>query len=166
MALATANVVRSIDFDTPSLQDENNLSIVELAGSIRADLQSSGSESLVSGVKPPCARRPGMRPQATEKALKLLIRRKGQTPPYTHMLPKLAVQAENLGAEVIDRVKLALIPSGTDATDVRYGGAITLSEVADVYGAALSIIKQVVFEARPGRQYNVREARFKIQRPP
>ena len=165
MALATANVVRSIDFDTPSLQDENNLSIVELAGSIRADLQSS-ARNLCERSEAALRSAAWDASQATEKALKLLIRRKGQTPPYTHMLPKLAVQAENLGAEVIDRVKLALIPSGTDATDVRYGGAITLSEVADVYGAALSIIKQVVFEARPGRQYNVREARFKIQRPP
>ena len=104
--------------------------------------------------------------QATEKALKLLIRRKGQTPSHTHRLSKLADWAESLGAEAIDRVKLALIPSGDDATGIRYGGDMTLSKAVDAYGAALSIIRQVVFEAKPDTRYDVREARLKIQRPP
>ena len=43
---------------------------------------------------------------------------------------------------------------------------MTLSKAADVYGAALSIIRQVVFEAKPATKYNMREERFKIQRPP
>ena len=164
-ALETGNLVRSIGFDVRSLGHEENLSIAELAGSVRADLQSSARNL--------CERNEaGLRStawdasQATEKALKLLIRRKGQTPPHTHELSELAVRAESLGAEAIDLVRLALIPSGHDATGIRYGGDMTLSKAVDAYGAALSIIRQVVFEAKPDTKYNVREARFKIQRPP
>ena len=164
-ALETANLVRSIGFDVRSLEHEKNFSIAELAGSVRADLQSSARNL--------CERNEaGLRSaawdasQATEKALKLLIRRRGQTPPHTHELSELADRAESLGAEAIDRVKLALIPSGRDATAMRYGGDMTLSKAVDAYGAALSIIRQVVFEAKPDTKYNVREARFKIRRPP
>ena len=164
-ALETGNLVRSIDFDVRSLEHEEHLSIAELAGSVRADLQSSARNL--------CERNEaGLRStawdasQATEKALKLLIRRKGQTPSHTHWLSTLADRAEGLGAEAIDRVKLALIPSGDDATGIRYGGDMTLSKAVDAYGAALSIIRQVVFEAKPDTRYDVREARFKIQRPP
>ena len=164
-ALATANMVRSIDFDTRSLQEENNLSIVELAGSIRADLQSS-ARNLCERSEAALRSAAWDASQATEKALKVLIRRKGQTPAFVHILPRLAAQAENLGAQPIDRGKLALIPSGRHATDLRYSGALAPSEVADVYGAALSIIRQVVFEGTPSSRYNVREARFEIQRPP
>ena len=141
------------------------MNIAELAGSVRSDLQSSARNL--------CERNEaGLRSsawdasQATEKALKLLIRRKGQTPPYIHDLSDLATQAESLGAKTIDRGKLAIIPSGRDATNIRYEGDITLSKAADVYGAALSIIRQVVFEAKRDIEYNVREARFKMQRPP
>ena len=164
-ALDTANLARSIGFDVRSLEHEENLSIVELAGSVRADLQSSARNL--------CERNEaGLRStawdasQATEKALKLFVRRKGQTPRPIHILSELADRAESLGGEAIDRVKLALIPSGPDATNIRYGGDMTLSKAVDAYGAALSIIRQVVFEAKPDTKYNVREARFKIQRPP
>ena len=164
-ALETANLVRSIGFDVRSLEHDENLIIAELAGSIRADLQSSARNlcgrneaSLRSAVWDAS--------QATEKAMKLLICRKGQTPPHTHELFKLADQAESLGADAIDRTKLALIPSGSDATNIRYGGDMTLCKAANAYSSALSIIRQVVFEAKPDTKYNVREARFKIQRPP
>ena len=163
--LDTANLVRSIGFDVRSLEYEDNLSIAELAGSVRADLQSSARNL--------CERNEaGLRSaawdasQATEKALKLLIRREGQTPPYIHELSGLADRAESLGANAIDRGKLALIRSGRDATSIRYGGDITLSEAADAYGAALSIIQQVIFDAKPDTKFDVREARFKTRRPP
>ena len=104
--------------------------------------------------------------QATEKALKVLIWRKGQEPRHTHDLSALADRAESLGAEAIDRGKLALIPSEHDATDIRYGGDMTPSKAVDTYGAALSIIRQVLFEANPDTECNLRETRFKIQRPP
>lgn len=164
-ALKTANLIRSIGFDIRSLEGEQNPSIAELAGAVSADLQSCARNL--------CERNEaGLRSamwdasQATEKALKLFIRQKGQTPPHSHDLSKLADRADSLGAEAIDRVKLALIPSGSDATSIRYGGDMTLPKAADAYGAALSIIRQVVFEAKPDNSYNLREARFKIQRPP
>ncbi len=164
-ALETAKLVRSIGFDVRALVHNENLSIAELAGSVRTDIQSSARN--LCERNDACLRSAAWdASQATEKALKLLIRRKGQTPPYTHDLSALADRAESLGAEAIDRVKLALILSGDDATDIRYGGDITLSNAADAYGAALSIIRQVLFEAKPDTVYNVREARFKIQRPP
>ena len=164
-ALKTANMIRSIGFDIRSLEGEKNPSIAELAGAVGADLQSSARNL--------CERnKAGLRSamwdasQATEKALKLVIWRKGQTPPYSHDLSKLADRAESLGAKAIDRVKLALIPSGSDATSIRYGGNTTLAKAADAYGAALSIIREVIFEAKPNTKYNLREARFKIRRPP
>ena len=164
-ALETAGLVRSIGFDVRSLEHDENLSIAELAGSVRADLQSSARHL--------CARaEAGLRSamwdasQATEKALKLLIWRKGKTPPKIHDLPVLADQAEKLGAEAIDRVKLALIPSGPDATGIRYGGDPTLSEAVDGYNAALSIIRQVVFEAQADTKHNMRDGRITIKRPP
>lgn len=164
-ALETANLVRSIGFDVQSLEDEENLSIAELAGSIRADIQSS-ARNLCERSEAGLRSAAWNASQATEKALKIMIWRKGQTPPHTHELSALAERAENLGAEAIDRGKLALIPSGRDATDVRYGGEMTLPKAIDAYGAALSIIRQVLFEAKPDTEYNAREARFKIQRPP
>ena len=164
-ALDTANFIRSIGFDTQALVGDANRTISELAGSVRADLESSARNL--------CAlNEAGLRSatwdasQATEKALKILIRRKGQTPPNTHDLSCLAALAESLGAENIDRVRLARIPSGRDATGIRYGGDTTVSRASAAYAAALSIIKQVVFEARPDTQYNLREARFKLKRPP
>ena len=164
-ALETANIVRSIGFDIRSLENEENSSIAELAGSIRKDLEDSAQNL--------CKRNgAGLRSatwnasQATEKALKLLIRRKGQIPPHSHVLPELADLAESLGAKAIDRAKLAIIPSGSDATGIRYGGDMTLSRAADAYDAALSIIRQVVFEAKPDTKYDFREARFKFRRPP
>ena len=164
-AVETANLVRSIGFDVRSLEHEEDLSIVELAGSVRADLQSSARNL--------CARaEAGLRSamwdasQAMEKALKLLIRRKGQTPPQIHILSTLAREAERRGAETIDRTKLARIPSGSDATDIRYEGDVTLSAAVDAYGASLSLIRQVVFEAKPETEYNMREGRIKIQQPP
>lgn len=164
-ALETANLVRSIGFDLRDLEHDENMRIAELAESIRADIQSSARNL--------CERNDaGLRSaawnasQATEKALKILIWRKGQEPPYIHVLSELAVRAESLGAEAIDRGKLALIPSGRDATNIRYGGEITLSKAADAYGSALMLIRQVVFEAKPDTEFNVREARFKFLRPP
>jgi len=164
-ALETANMVRSIGFDVRSLENDENLDIVELAGSVRADIQSSARNLCERNGA--CLRSATWdASQATEKALKILIRRKGQTPRHIHELSALAERAESLGAGTIDRGKLALIPSGRAATDIRYRGDITLSKAAAIYGAALSIIRQVVFEAKPSTEYNEREARFKIQRPP
>ena len=164
-ALEIANLVRSIGYDTRALEYDENLNITELASSVRSDLQSS-ARNLCEQNKAGLRSASWDASQATEKVLKLLIWRKGQEPPYTHNLSELADQAEGLGSEVIDRVKLALIPSGADATTLRYGGDITLSEAVGTYNAALSIIRQVLFEAKPNTEYNMREARFKIKRPP
>ena len=164
-ALHTANIIRSIGFDTQALVSDAKRTISELSASVKADLESSARNL--------CAQNEaGLRSamwdasQATEKAIKVLVWRKGQTPPHTHDLSRLASLAESLGAEKIDRVKLAQIPSGRDATDIRYGGEITVSDASVTYAATLSIIKQVVFEARPDTQYNLREARFKLKKPP
>ena len=165
-ALETANLVRSIGFDVRSLEyDEEDVTIAELAGLVRADIQNS-ARNLCDRSKAGLHSAAWDASQATEKALKLLIRRKGQTPLYTHKLSDLADQAECLDAEAINREKLALIPSGNYATDIRYGGNMMLSEAANAYGAALSVIRQIVFEAKPNSAYNVREGRIKIQLPP
>ena len=167
-ALETANLVRSISFDVRSLEyDEEDVTIAKLAGLVRADLQNS-ARNLCDRSEGGLSLAAWNASQATEKALKLLIRRKGQTPRHIHNLSQLAGRAEHLGAEGIDREKLALIPSGKDATDTRYGdgGNTALSEAANAYGAALSVISKIVFEAKPNSEFNVREGRIKIQRPP
>lgn len=164
-ALATANLVRSIGFDVGSLEKDEDSSIAKLAGSVHADLQSSArnlcgrSEARLRSAAWDAA-------QATEKALKLLIWRKGQAPSYTHDLFELAEQAESLGAGAINRKKLALIPSGSNATAIRYRGDMKLSKAVETYRAALSIIRQVISEANPKTDCNVRDVRFKIRRPP
>ena len=163
-ALETANLIRSIGFDVRPLEHDEDLNIAELAGSVRSDLQSS-ARNLCERNEASLRSSAWDASQATEKTLKLLIRRKGQTPPHIHNLSKLAIRAENLGAKTIDRGKLGIIPSGRDATDIRYEGDITLSQAADVYGAALSIIRQVVFEARCDIELDFREGRIKIRRP-
>ena len=163
--LATSNLVRSIAFDLQLLEHNNDLDISELAGSVRSDLQSSARNL--------CGRHEaGLRSaawdasQATEKALKLLIRRKGDTPIRHHKLPELADHAERLGAEPIDRLKLALILSGSDAPAIRYGGNMTLPRAIDGYEAALAIIKQAVFEAKPDTEFGFRDARIEVKRHP
>lgn len=163
-AWETANLIRSIGFDLRPLEHDEDLSIAALAGSVRSDLQSS-ARNLCERNEAALRSSAWDASQATEKALKLLIRQKRRTPPYTHDLCDLAVRAENLGAKTIDRIKLKVIPSRSDATNIRYEGDITLSQAVDVYGAALIIIRQIVFEAKRDNQLNFREGRIKIRRP-
>lgn len=160
-----ANLIRSIGFDLRYLECEPDPDVTALAASVRSNLQSSARHL--------CERsEAGLRmaawdaSQATEKALKLLIRRKGQTPKQTHDLPDLADHVEALGSGAVDRAELAKIHSGRDATNIRYGGEMTLTCALAAYNATLTITKAVLFKANPKKQYNVREARFKIQRPP
>ncbi|MBY3297648.1 hypothetical protein HFO10_17135 [Rhizobium laguerreae] len=161
----TANLVRSINFDLRSLEHECDQDVSDLAGAIGNDLRSSARHL--------CDRNgAGLRSagwdasQATEKAIKIFIRQKGQVPSFTHDLEKLAVSAESLGAPSIDRSLLAAIPSSHDATGMRYGGQFKLSDALAAYRAALAISRDLLFAAKPDSKYNVRQARFKIQQPP
>lgn len=165
VALETANLARSISFDLRTLELEENQTIVELAGSVQADIQSS-ARNLCAQNEAELRSAAWDASQATEKALKLLIWRKGQEPPHSHNLSDLATRAEGLGADSINRTKLTLILSGRNATNIRYGGEMMLSKAIDAYDAALLIIRQVAFEAKLGTKDNMRETRFKIQRPP
>lgn len=121
-ATETANLIRSIGFDLRALRYETNADVADLAGAVGSDLQASARHL--------CERsEAGLRSagwdasQAMEKALKIYIRRKGQTPPHIHDLEELARQAETIGAApAIDRAKLAVIPSKRNATNMRYGG--------------------------------------------
>ena len=167
-ALATANLVRSIDFDTRSLEQGDDPSIAQLASSVRTDIQNS-ARNLCERNEAALRSAAWDALQATEKAIKILIRRKGQTPPHSHellLLAQEAEKAERLGANTIDRELLARIPSGKDATNIRYEGEITLTTTFEAYSAALSIIRQVTFEAKPDLKVNYREARFKLKLPP
>ena len=166
LALETANLVRSIDFDTRSLlEQDDDLSIFQLASSVRTDIQSS-AKNLCGRDEAALRSAAWDASQATEKALKILIRRHGRIPPNSHNLPLLAQKAERLGAQAIDPALLKRIPSGKDAPNLRYGGEITLIETTKAYSAALSIIRQITFEAKPDSKYNTREARFKLKLPP
>ena len=164
-ALGTANRVRSIGFDVGLLESEENTTVAGLGRSVRADLQAC-ARSLCERDDASLRSSAWLASQATEKALKVFVARKGGKPPHTHDLLELATLAEDLGARPIDRARLALVPSGKKASDIRYGGDMALSTAADTYGAALSIVEQVVFDAKPDQKFDVRRARFKIKRPP
>ena len=147
------------------MEHDEDLNIADLAGSVRSDLQSS-ARNLCQRNEASLRSSAWDASQATEKALKLLIRQKGHTPPYTHDLSELAIRAESLGAKTIDWGTLRIIPSGRYATDIRYEGDITLFQAAGVYRAALSIIRQVVFEAGRDIKLDFREGRILMRRPP
>ncbi len=164
-ASRAANLVRSIGFDVRLLEYEAGQNVKKLAQSVRADLQSS-ARNLCERNEASARSAAWEASQATEKALKLFILQKGESPPRTHDLSELLRRAENLSTLNIDRETLASIPSGHDATDIRYGGEVPLSSAIDAYLAALLIIKQILFEAKPDIDYDVREARIKIRRPP
>lgn len=162
---ATTNLVRSIGFDLRALAYDPDADISDLAGAIGTDLQ--------AGARHLCQQnQAGLRAsgwdlsQATEKSLKLLIRRKGVVPAHTHDLAKLADRAEELGAAPIDRAKLALIPSKSDATNMRYGGMVTLETAAATYFTGLELVQGLLLEATPDTKYNVRELRMQLKRPP
>lgn len=165
-ATEIANLVRSIGFDLRVLEHDGDKNVADLAGAIGSDLQASARHL--------CERsEAGLRSagwdasQATEKALKLYIRCKGQKPPHTHDLKKLAERVEALGGPSFNQTDLGCIPSKSDATNMRYGGQMTLSAAVMSYMAAMSIVGDLLFAAKPDSKHNnIREARFKVQRPP
>jgi hypothetical protein len=161
----TANFVRSIGFDLRALTYDTDVDISDLAGAIGTDLQ-AGARHLCQQSQAGLRASGWEVSQATEKSLKVLIRRKGEVPPHTHDLTKLADRAEALGSASIDRAKLALIPSKSDATNMRYGGSLTLGTAVATYFAGLEVIKGLLLEATPETKYNVRELRIQLQRPP
>lgn len=164
-ALGTANLVRSIGFDVRLLEPEENTTVTALARSVRADLQAS-ARSLCERDDASLRSSAWLASQATEKALKAFVARQGKLARHTHDLFELAKQAEELGARQIDRATLARVPSGKKASGIRYEGDMFLSAAVEAYGAALSIVAQVVFDAKPDSTIDVRRARFKMKRPP
>lgn len=164
-ATEIANSIRSIGYDRRSLEYDPDADIRDLAGAVATDLQASARHLCERSAA-------GLRAsawdisQATEKTFKLLIHRTGQTPPFTHDLQKLADRVKALSAVTINRTELDKIPSSNAATGMRYGGEITLADAMAAYRAALPIIRDLLFEAKPDTKVNAREARFKIQRPP
>ena len=160
-----AELVRAIGFDLRDLQSVDNIEISSLATSAASDLQIS-ARMLCDRNEAGLRQSAWHTSQAMEKALKLFILQKGGTPKRTHDLGDLADVTQGLRCPVIDRSKLDLIPSARDATVLRYGGKLSLSEALAAYEAALEIIAMVVYEARPKRQYNVRNLRLLGQRPP
>ncbi len=75
--------------------------------------------------------------QAVEKFIKAYIERRGNTPPFSHDLARLAAEAELLGLPTISCDDLAKIqcPAG-----VRYGQVpVSLNEAVEAHQAALSV---------------------------
>lgn len=164
-ATEIASFIRSIDYDRRSLEYEPDAYIRDLAGAVATDLQASARhmcERSAAGLRASA----WDTSQATEKALKLLIRRKGQAPTFTHDLQKLADRVKELSDVTINRTELDKIPSNNAATGMRYGGEIALADAMAAYRAALPIIRELLFEAKPDTKFDAREARFKIKRPP
>lgn len=162
----TATKIRSIFFDVRSLNSETQSEeIRSLAASSLANLESAARYLCARG-DADLGHAGSEISQSVEKALKCYIRRKGQIPKATHDLAKLAEHAERVGGVGIDRTELNLIPSGSDAASIRYEGHYALRDALVAYEAALELVKQIVYEARPELKYNLRQARFQIQTPP
>jgi hypothetical protein len=49
---------------------------------------------------------------------------------------------------------------------MRYGCEMLVPAAVAAYTAAVPLIRDLFFEAKPESKYNVREARFQMQRPP
>lgn len=165
LALDTAKLVRSIGFDIAFLEWESSTNIVALARSVRADLQGS-ARSLCERDNASLRSSAWLSSQATEKAFKLYVAGKGEVPPHNHDLFALAMRIEKLGARPINRKDLLLIPSGKQASEIRYGGETTVSVTYEAYMAALSVVSQVLFDAKPEKKIDVRNARLKMKLPP
>lgn len=161
----TANLVRSIGFDLRAIAYQPDVDISDLAGAIGTDLQ-AGARHLCQQSQAGLLASGWDVSQATEKSLKVLIRRKGVIPAHTHDLMKLADRAEELGAAPIDRAKLAMIPSRSDATNMRYGGNVALETAVGTYFAGLELIRDLLLQSTPDSKYDVRELRIKMRRPP
>ena len=163
-AMHVANLVRSVGFDVWRLESDENAIIADLGRSIRGNLQSS-ARSLCERDEGSLRSSASMASQATEKALKVFAKRKGKDAPFIHDLFELATLAEKLGSRQIDRTELASIPSGKEASSIRYEGRIALTDAVNAYNAALSIVSRLVFDAKPHEKFNARNARFKMKRP-
>ena len=130
-------MIRSISFDIRSLEGEKNPSIAELVGAVSADLQSS-ARNLCERNEARLRSATWDASQATEKALKLLFGEKDRRHLIATIFLNWQIKQRLWALRVIDRTKLSLIPSGHDATSIRYGGDMTLSKAIDAYDAALS----------------------------
>lgn len=75
--------------------------------------------------------------QAAEKALKTLIRKRGQTPPKVHNLSRLASQATSLGLPEIPSALLADIQC---SASVRYDEPVSLEEAVRAHHASVQMI--------------------------
>lgn len=160
-----ANYIRSIGFDLHALEHDTDAAISGLAASVRSNLE--GASRYLCQRRDSDLRHAGSEiSQALEKALKLFLRRNGQTPPRSHDLAKLATLAETEGLYQMDRSDLEKIPSGSNAASIRYEGEIQFQLVVDAYDVALAIIARVVEACTPKSEINVREARFQIKTPP
>lgn len=157
--------VRSIGYDLRALEYEQSSDVVDLAGAIGSDFQAS-ARHLCEGSQAGLRASGWDMSQAVEKSLKLFMHRNGATPPHTHDLTKLADKVETVGATALDRSKLALVPSKSNATNLRYGGQINLADAIETYHAGIEIVCDLLAQATPKGKFNAREARFQIKRPP
>ena len=162
---STCDQVRSIGYDLRALECGQCSNIVDLAGAIGSDFQASARHLCEQS-------QAGLRAsawdisQAVEKSFKLLMHHNGATPPHTHDLGALNDKVEALGAPELDRSKLALVPSKSNATNLRYGGQINLADAIETYHAGIEIVCNLVSQATPKGKFNIKEARFQIKTPP
>lgn len=161
----TASSIRSINFNLKTIQSDTKKMHRDLASAVTANLRAAAPEL--------CSQEQGLLrnagwelSQATEKALKLYIRRNGGSPKNTHVLSDLADDAGQCGTIKLDRRALALIPSGNQAVNLRYGGNYTIEEGLKAYRSSLEIIEKLAFAIQTKGKYNVREARFLLKKPP
>jgi hypothetical protein len=79
--------------------------------------------------------------QAVEKFIKAYIERRGNTPPFSHDLARLATDAELLGLPTVPRTDLAKIQC---SADVRYGQIpVGLNEAVEAHQTAISVCAEI-----------------------
>ena len=163
-AAKIANDLRSIRFDIGSLQCKVTHEVAELTASTLSNIESAAKYFCKRS--PADLRHAGWEiSQATEKAFKFYILQKGQTAKFTHDLHLLTDTAEKLGSLKFDKALVNLIPSGSDATNIRYHGEYNLETACSAYMACLVLIQQLAYDIRPESEYNVRNLRIQIKTP-
>lgn len=163
-SMVTANKVRSICFSMKMISNGGRSEHHQTAEAVLADLQTAARE-LCSHDAAQTRNAAWHLSQATEKCLKLFAMTKGESPPNSHDLKALANLCELKGAQAIDLGALSTIPSGKQATDLRYSGDYSVASAITAYRSALLLIETLAAQSMPESEFDVRDLRLLLNAP-
>ncbi|WP_417484916.1 HEPN domain-containing protein [Maricaulis salignorans] len=163
-SMATANAVRSISFSMKMISNGGRSEYHQTVEAVLADLQTAARE-LCSHDAAQTRNAAWHVSQATEKCLKLFSMTKGVSPPNSHDLKALARLCEENGAQAVDLDVLSTIPSGKEATDLRYSGEYSVASALTAYRSALLLIEVIAAQSMPKLEIDARNLRLLLKPP-